>query len=47
MNQELVQDQEREFLDDLYDEQDFECDHDIYVHVRQDCVNGGRSVRTR
>ena len=24
MNQELVQDQEREFSDDLYDEQDFE-----------------------
>ena len=29
------------------DEQDYDCDIDIYMHVRQDCVSGGRSVRTR
>ena len=31
------------------DEQDYDCDIDIYIYmrVRQDCVSGGRSVRTR
>ena len=28
------------------DEQDYDCDIDIYMHVHQDCVSGGRSVRT-
>ena len=29
------------------DEQDYDCDIDIYMHVHQDCVSGGPSVRTR